>query len=49
MSDFKNFRVYNPMNKSRAKYWDSKKETFVCQTGAKVNHNPHITDVTIFE
>jgi DNA polymerase lambda len=43
-SDFKQFKVYDPTTKPRAKYWQSKKETFVCQTGAKHNFNAHITD-----
>ena len=42
------FKAYNPLNKPRAKYWDNKKEFFVCQTGTKQNHNPNVTQVIFF-
>lgn len=45
---FKNFKLYNPANKAKAKFWDNKKETFVCQVGAKQNYNQVITDVIFF-
>lgn len=42
------YKTYNPLNKPSAKYWDNKKDFFVCQTGTKQNFNPNITDVSFF-
>ncbi len=40
------YKAYNPTTKPRAKYWDTKKELFVCQTGTKQNLNPLVTQVS---
>lgn len=42
------FKVYNPLLKPKAKYWDKKKDNFVCSSGSKKNFNSHITDVLLF-
>jgi len=41
----KMYKTYNPLNKPSAKYWENKKDFFVCQTGTKQNFNQNITDV----
>jgi len=44
--EYKEFKYDNPGQKKRVKFWDSKKDNFVCATGIpKENSNAFITDV----